>query len=126
MLIFDLRPVFARIHQVLKDEGQVLFFDHHARNPYTRAHFSRPDWVDRLLEGHSNVARHAFTEQDIRGVTEGLFQWGPPEFHSMFTTHPHPLIQSAHVAARTFFRTARTLTRAPWTGNFISMVGRKA
>ncbi len=126
MLIFDLRPVFARVHEILKDDGQILFFDHHARNPYTRAHFSRPNWVDRILEGHSNVARHAFKEQEIIEVSRGLFQWGAPEFHSMFTTHPHPLIDAAHSGARAFFRAARAFTRAPWTGNFISMVGTKA
>jgi SAM-dependent methyltransferase len=126
MLIFDLRPVFERIRHILKDDGQVLFFDHHARNPYTRAHFSRPDWVDRILEGHSNVARHAFTEADILDVSAGLFRWGAPEFHSMFTAHPHPLINAAHIGARGFFQTARAVTRAPWTGNFISMVGTKA
>lgn len=126
MLIFDLRPVFERIRHILKDDGQVLFFDHHARNPYTRAHFSRPDWVDRFLEGHSNVARHAFTESDILAVSDGLFTWSAPEFHSMFTSHPHPLINTAHMGARAFFRSARAVTRAPWTGNFISMVGTKA
>ncbi len=125
MLIFDLRPVFERVHQILRPGGEILFFDHHSRNPYTRAHFSRPGWIDRLLEGHSNVARHAFKESDIVSVSEGLFLWDKPEFHSMFTTHPHPLIDAVHSGARVLFNATRTITRAPWTGNFISMVGKK-
>jgi SAM-dependent methyltransferase len=123
LYVADLRAQFEEIHRILKPGGQVLIFDHHSRNPYTKAHFSRPDWVDRLLEGRSNVARRPLDEGLVLRAADGLFSFHPPLFLSLYTRHPRKLINAVHAVARAAFCLLRAFTRAPWTGNVIVMVG---
>jgi len=119
----DLRAQFEEIHRILKPAGQVLIFDHHGRNPYTKAHFSRPNWVDCLLEGRNNVPRRPLDEHLVADAAVRLFVFRPPTFLSLYTRHPHRLINAVHTVARAAFSLLRTVTTASWTCNVIVMVG---
>jgi len=125
MLIFDMKAAIAEGSRLLKPGGQILIVDHYSGNPYVKAHFGRPNWVDLLVEKKSNVARHPLSPQMIHDAGAKLFAWDAPQFHSMFTKHPHTVINTAHSAARLLFSGIRKFTAAPWTGNFMSMSGRK-
>ena len=79
-----------------------------------------------MLEGRDNIPRRPLDEHLVAGAASGLFAFRPPMFLSLYTKHPHKLINAAHVAARTAFRLVRAVTTASWTGNVIVMVGDKA
>ena len=126
LYVSDLRAQFQEIHRILKPGGQVLVFDHHARNPYTKAHFSRPNWIDRMLEGRDNIPRRPLDEHLVEDAAAGLLAFRPPLFLSLYTTHPRKLINAVHTVARTTFGLLRKVTTASWTANVIVMVGDKS
>jgi SAM-dependent methyltransferase len=123
LLIFELDVVFRRAAQVLRPGGQVLVVDHHSANPYTKLHFSRPDWVDRVIEGRSNTARRALNPPMIREAGGACFDWDEARYWSLFTRHPHRLIDGVHSVARFSFACLHQVWRPPWSFNFVSMSG---
>jgi hypothetical protein len=81
--------------------------------------------VDIFIEGKKNIDRRALTPQLIRSVKPELFAFNKPYFHSMFTLHPNKFINAVHSVARLTFDGIRLITKAPWTGNFMSLSGIK-
>jgi SAM-dependent methyltransferase len=123
LYIFDLDAVFRSAAGVLRPGGEVLLADHHSANPYTKLHFARPDWVDRLIEGRSNTARRALNRTLVVEASEKYFEWGPTRYWSHFTRHPHRGINFVHMLARAGFAGLHSFWRPPWSYNFISMCG---
>ena len=122
---FDLKRPFTEFHRLLKPGGELLVVDHHRRNPYTKLHFSRPNIVDRLLEGRDNIPRRALDEKIVAEGSSEIFAWQTPAYLSMFTQHPHPIINFVHKIARVVFRGVRWFSKKPWTGNMIVIRGVK-
>lgn len=125
MLVPDLKPAMREVQRILRPGGVLLVADHFSGNPYVKLHFNRPSWVDRILEGHPNVPRWALNPEKIESAGKEFFNWEAPIYYSMFTEHPHRGINLAHRVARLGFSTVRKITRRPWTGNWMSMVGKK-
>lgn len=121
--VFDLNGFFQEAARVLKPGGEILIVDHYSRNPYVWLHFSRPDWVDRCLEGRSNVARHPLSPEDLIEASETRFRWLEPQTRVLFTRHPNRLIDGVHVAARRIFGLLKRLFPSLWAGNMLVMVG---
>ncbi|MEZ4751338.1 MAG: class I SAM-dependent methyltransferase [Bdellovibrionota bacterium] len=122
--IFDLKKAFAEANRVLRHGGEVVVMDHHRRNPYTKLHFVRPNWVDRLLEGRDNIGRRALDEKMIYAATGPQYAWYPPRYLSCYTVHPNPTVNTVHNWARGLFGSIRRVSRAPWTGNILVMGGK--
>jgi SAM-dependent methyltransferase len=125
LYLFDLKSVLAQAAQLLRPGGELLVFDHHRRNPYVWLHFNRGDWVDRLIERRSNVARRPLDEELLFLASPLALEWGKPRFLSLFTHHPNRVINGVHSTARFFFGSIRALSRASWTGNMMVIVARK-
>ena len=71
----DLRGAFTEAARVLRPGGQILIVDHYASNPYVWLHFNRPDWVDRVLEGRSNIPRRALDQKMVFNSTPDRIRW---------------------------------------------------
>ncbi len=123
LYVFDLDKAFRHSARVLRPGGQILVVDHHSRNPYTKLHFSRPDWVDRLLEGRSNTERRALNAPLIQQNGSPYFDWDAPRYWSHFTRHPNRNIDRVHSVARFAFRQLHRVATPSWAHNFISMSG---
>lgn len=124
MYAFELREILGEFARVLKPDGAILIVDHNPLSPYVLAHFHRPDIVDRLVEGKSNLPRRYLTLKNLRDDGWGFLQWDTARYYSAFTWHPNRLINVVHDFARLFFKLTRFFTKAPWTCNVFSIVGR--
>lgn len=125
LYVMDLGPTLQEIHRILQPGGEVLIFDHYAGNPYTWLHFHRPSWVDRLLDGQSNLARRPLSPHLLRQTGQGLFNFDEPRYFNYFGIHSNWTVNAIHSAARWWFEQARRWTDAPWTGRFIGITGHK-
>ncbi|MCB0405754.1 MAG: class I SAM-dependent methyltransferase [Bdellovibrionales bacterium] len=121
--IFDLEKAFSEAHRILRPGGEVVVMDHHRRNPYTKLHFVRPNWIDRILEGRDNIGRRALDEKMIYSATGPNFAWYSPRYLSCYTVHPNRTVNTVHNWARDLFGSIRRLSQAPWTGNILAMGG---